>query len=272
MRVSRIQFDESESSESVASRIACAFDPGNILKIRDSFFKMSPQRVMNQTVAGNVVGDNYTLILNPGEPIPEGLLKAPPPPVVVQEPEPEEADWDIEEPVEAVVEPEPVPEPTITKPTRVESEPVAEIEAPLEEVLKEPADLVDHLDIDFGLLAAITPELPKHDIVEAVPVPPPSDSVPPPSQVFASSSIPSIDGKPLTVPGSDATSTSESGEYQIEIPKSKVKVEVGQVWQSKDTRRQSLPFVVVGIDGEFVYQDNGRKISLDRMFRYKRVS
>jgi hypothetical protein len=269
MRVSRIQFDESESSESVASRIACAFDPGNILKIRDYFFKMSPQRVMNQTVAGNVVGDNYTLILNPGEPIPEGLLKAPPPPVV-QEPEPEEADWDVEDPVESIVEPEPVPEPTITEPIKVESEPVAEIEPPIEEVLEEPVDIVDH--IDFGHLAALPPELSRHDIVEAVPVPPPSDSVPPPSQVFASKTPPSIDGKPLTVPDSAVTPTSESGEYRIELPKSKVRVEVGQVWQSKDTRRPSLPFVVVNIDGEFVYQDNGRKISLDRMFRYKRVS
>jgi hypothetical protein len=90
--------------------------------------------------------------------------------------------------------------------------------------------------------------------------------------VFASKTPPSIDGKPLTVPESDVTPTSESGEYRIEIPKSKLQVEVGQVWQSKDTRRQSLPFVVVNIDTEFVYQDNGRKISLDRMFRYKRVS
>lgn len=263
MRVSRIQFDGSESSESVASRIACAFDPGNILKIRDYFFKMSSQRVMNQTVAGNVVGDNYTLILNPGEPIPEGLQKAPPP-VVFQAPEPEEADWDVEDPVESVVEPEPVSEPVITEPIRVDSEPVVEMDPSPEEIL-DPADIVDPIDVKLGHLAA----LPKQDIVEGVSVPAPLDSVPPPSQVFASSSIPSIDGKPLTVPGSDATS--ESGEYQIEIPKSKVKVEVGQVWQSKDTRRQSLPFVVVSIDGEFVYQDNGRKISLDRMFRYKRV-
>lgn len=268
MRVSRIQFDESESTESVASRIACAFDPGNILKIRDHYFKMSKLRVMNQTVAGNVIGDNYTLILNPGEPVPENLLQAPPPPVVVQEPEPEEADWDVEEPVE--VDPEPVPEPVITEPIRVEPDPEPESDPNPEEV-SEPADIVSHPD--SGNLAALSPELPRNDLVERVSALQSSDSVPPPpSQVVASKPPPSIDGKPLTVPDSAATPTSESGEYRIEIPKSKFQVEVGQVWQSKDTRRQSLPFVVVNIDREFVYQDNGRKIALDRMFRYKRVS
>jgi hypothetical protein len=259
MRVSRIQFDDSEPTESIVSRIACAFDPGNILRVRGKFFKMSAQRVMNQTVESNVVGDNYTLILNPGELIPENLLKAAPPPVVVQKIESEEVDWDAEEPEKAEVDPEPVEEPITQEPIKVlvESEPLVE---------------KDPLEIDStAILPVATPE----PAEAAVPLsesiqPTPPDSVPPDSQVFASRPTPSIDGKPLTVEG--PTPTSESGEYRLELPKSRVRVEPGQVWQSKDTRRNSPPFVVKSVDNEFVYLDKGKRILLNRMIRYKRVS
>ena len=233
MRVSRIQFDDSEPTDNIARRIACAFDPGNILRIRGEFFKMSSLRVMNQTSENNVVGGNYTLILNPGEPIPEGLLKAQaPPPVVVEKPEkPEEADWDDEpDSVEATAA-EPEPEPIVPEPIKVLVEP-------------EPEPLLES-------------------------VPPP-----PTSEVFLSRPPPSIDGKPLDVAVSNETTTnSKSGEYLINLPNEhQVQVEVGQVWQSKDTRRSTAPFTVTNVDHEFVYQDNGRKIALNRMFRYKRVS
>ena len=258
MRVSRIQFDDSEPTDSIARRIACAFDPGNVLKIRDSFFKMSSLRVMNQTSGNNVVGDNYTLILNPGEPIPEELLKPPPPPVVVPEPEPEEADWEeADDPVEAVVKSETVAEPIIPEPPKV--------------LVEQVPDPVPEPEVQEELKPAILEE------VELVVAPAPPDSVPPPpnSEVFMSKPVPSIDGKPLDGPVSNESPTSESGEFRINLPKAsaaQTKIEIGQVWQSKDTRRHSAPFVVVNVDSEFVYQDNGRKISLDRMFRYKRVS
>jgi len=271
MRVSRIQFDDSEPTESIVSRIACAFDPGNILKVRGNFFKMSPQRVMNQTIADNVVGDNYTLILNPGEPIPEGLVKAPPPPPpVVQDPEPdEEADWDDEEPVEAVEDPNPIIQEPIT--VLADPEPLAVPESPQGDLPE--SSVSAQVSIDFGRLAALPPDLPSQDLAEAEPTAEVPDSVPPPptSEVFISKPSPSIDGKPLTVDDSD-TPTSKSGEYRIEIPRSRVSVEPGQIWQSKDTRRKTPPFVVKSVDSEFVYQDNGRKISIDRMFRYNRVS
>lgn len=270
MRVSRIRFDDSEPTESIVSRIACAFDPGNILKVRDIFFKMSPQRVMNQTVAGNVVGDNYTLILNPGDPVPESLLKPEPPapPVVTTEPEPEEPDWDAEA---SAVEPDPIPEVVAQEPVEVpvEPEPVVEpVTASLEAV-------PDPIGIDFCRLAAVPTELPRQNVAEVDSAVPPSnpDSVPPPpaSEVFMSRPPPSIDGKPLTVDG-ESTPTSESGEYRLELPKSRTRVEPGQVWQSKDTRRNSPPFVVKNVDSEFVYPDNGKRIALNRMIRYKRVS
>ena len=239
MRVSRVQFDDSEPTESIVNRIACAFDPGNILKVRGNFFRMSPQRVMNQTIADNVVGDIYTLILNPGEPIPESLVKAPPPPVVAKDPEPEPEDdpWDEEPQVEAVADPEP---------------------------RTSPPESVVELEPDPPILAE----------VESPPALPLPDSNPPPaaSEVFMSRPPPSIDGKPLDVSDLAPTPTSESGEYRIELPKSRVPVEVGQVWQSRDTRRQTPPFVVKKIDSEFVYQDNGKKVSITRMIRYKRVS
>ena len=239
MRVSRIQFDESESTEGIVHRIACAFDPGNVLKIRGKFFKMSRDRIMNQTIAANVVADKYTLILNPGEPIPENLKEStPPPPMVV-----------AQEPIEDLIEPEPLTEPI----PKFKPEPVPEPELELKP-------------------ESIPPEAPAS-------VPPP-----PSSEVYLSSPPPlpepSIDGKPLNQAPANEGPSSQSGEYSIDKKalvstvrsSPTVSVEVGQVWQSKDTRRQSAPFTVTNIDHEFVYQANGRKIALTRMFRYRRVS
>ncbi len=236
MRVSRILFDDSEPTDSIARRIACAFDPGNVIRIRDSYYKMSSLKVMNQTVEGNIIGDNYTLILNPGEPIPENLLKAPPPPppqVVSKPPELDDTELEDDDDEAPVLESEPVSEQT-TDPEPIEgapSEPVA-------------------------------------SVVESQEPQPFPESVPPPptSEVLLS--------RPPPPPTNDNRASSESGEFRLELPKqgAQSKVEVGQVWQSKDTRRRTDPFVVVNVDSEFVYQDNGRKIALSRMIRYKRVS
>lgn len=270
MRVSRIQFDDSEPTDSISRRIACAFDPGDIIKIRGDFFKMSNLRVMNQTIEANVVGDKYTLILNPGDPIPEIQLKVTKPSIrpVPRKPEPEEDAWEDE----VVSDPEPVvQEPVIQEPIKsLNSEPASEpvVQEPivepdvLLEVVSEP--VVPEVDIDFGGLPGIDNIPPKNDNTET----PESDQVTPPltSEVLTSRPIPSIDGKALEIP------TSESGEYKLEVPRSKFKIEPGQIWQSKDTRRNSPPFVVKNVDNEFVYPDTGKRISLNRMIRYKRVS
>jgi hypothetical protein len=207
MRVTRIQFDDSEPSESVAGRISVAFDPGNILKIRDKFFKMSSNRSINPTSESNVVGDRYTLILRPGEPIPAGLVVAPP------------------------------PVPKLIPESNQQKEPE---EAPSQE----------------------------------------RGSIPPPeaSEVFSS---PSLD-KPVdhSVANQTQVDKPKSGEYRLELPPQEsieaaptsVEVGPGQVWQSKDSRRQSAPFTITNVDQEFAYQDNGRKIALNRMSRYRRVS
>jgi hypothetical protein len=105
--------------------------------------------------------------------------------------------------------------------------------------------------------------VPEEPIIENVVNP----SEPPPSAVVVTQPLPK--------------STSESGEYKIvradaakvtrEGPP-KLLPEAGQVWQTKDTRRaNSPPFTVLSVDSEFVYRDNGVKISLKRWRNYRLV-
>jgi hypothetical protein len=68
MRTSKVQFSEEETTESVAHRISVAFDPGNTIKIRDKFFRLSKFKVIYPVTKEDVVGDNYTLILPLTEP------------------------------------------------------------------------------------------------------------------------------------------------------------------------------------------------------------
>lgn len=43
---------------------------------------------------------------------------------------------------------------------------------------------------------------------------------------------------------------------------------VGQTWQPKDSRRKGH-FTIIKTDGEFVYGDDGRKVAISRMSRYR---
>ena len=74
-------------------------------------------------------------------------------------------------------------------------------------------------------------------------------------------------------------STSKSGEYAIvregaaQVTKEgppKVQVAPGQVWESKDRRRNTF-FTVASVDNEFLYTVKGGKISLKRMRNYRLV-
>jgi hypothetical protein len=64
MRTVRIQFDDSEPSDSVARRIVFAFNPGNVFKVRDSFFKVTGLRSVHGVTPESVTGD-YAQILPP---------------------------------------------------------------------------------------------------------------------------------------------------------------------------------------------------------------
>lgn len=106
MRTIRILFDETETSESIARRIVRAFNPGEIFKIRDKYYKVSPMRVANETIRANIVDDRYTLVLNVGEPEPVQTPLVPPKPIVGL----------VEAPLSSVggskvVQPEPTPAP-----------------------------------------------------------------------------------------------------------------------------------------------------------------
>jgi hypothetical protein len=76
MRTTRVQFSSDETSESVANRIAIAFDPGNTFKVRDKFFRLSRFRVLYPVTQEDIVEDRYTLVL-PLEETPPA--KEPPP-------------------------------------------------------------------------------------------------------------------------------------------------------------------------------------------------
>jgi len=91
---------------------------------------------------------------------------------------------------------------------------------------------------------------------------------------------PTLASVPVTLDSSKG-STSKSGEYRIERvdaarvtkegPPKKLPV-VGQVWQTKDTRRpNSPPFTVLSVDAEFAYTDKGAKILLKRWRNYRLV-
>lgn len=92
-------------------------------------------------------------------------------------------------------------------------------------------------------------------------------SVPPPSEVVSKIENPSP--KP----------TSESGEYPVvregaekvlrEGPKLE-SLQVGQVWQTKDSRR-NYSFVVSKFDDEYVYPDKGPKFAIKRLRNYRLV-
>lgn len=92
---------------------------------------------------------------------------------------------------------------------------------------------------------------------------------------------------PLSEPPPSAVVTnqppkkSKSGEYRIERADAarvtregppKALPMVGEMWQTKDTRRlSSPPFTVLRVDDEFAYTDKGAKISLKRWRNYRRV-
>lgn len=74
-------------------------------------------------------------------------------------------------------------------------------------------------------------------------------------------------------------STSKSGEYPVvreeaaQVTKEgppKVQVSPGQVWESKDRRRNTF-FTVASVDNEFVHTVKGGKVSLKRMRNYRLV-
>jgi len=199
MRTTRILFGDDETPASVASRIVYAFNVGNILKIRDKFFKVTGFRSV--VVIPPPEGDNYILILPPGAPEPpkpEPRVTSPevllPPPIVTEEPQGNELE---EEEPESEPEPEPLPEPV------QEPEKAPELPSPVLEPPKSPPPL-DPL-----------PELPK-----------------PPKAI----------GNPIP----------------------------GQRWKAKDTRRSGT-FLIVKVDSEYMYSDEGRKISLTRLNRYEKV-
>jgi hypothetical protein len=73
--------------------------------------------------------------------------------------------------------------------------------------------------------------------------------------------------------------TSESGEYPVvregadkvlrEVPK-REPLQIGQVWQTKDSRR-NYSFVVSKFDDEYVYPDKGPKFAIKRLRNYRLV-
>lgn len=70
MRTTRILFEPTETAESIARRIVRAFNPGESFCVKEKFFRVSNLRTANATSRINIEGDNYTLILNIGEPSP----------------------------------------------------------------------------------------------------------------------------------------------------------------------------------------------------------
>jgi hypothetical protein len=56
----------------------------------------------------------------------------------------------------------------------------------------------------------------------------------------------------------------------LELPQgpSNAPIQVGQRWKPKDARRKGV-FTIVRLDGEFAYADDGRKVALNRMNRYR---
>ena len=63
MKTIKIHFDDSETSYSVASRIVYAFNIGNIIKVRDKFFKVVSIKHVTAISDSVVSNDNYTLVL-----------------------------------------------------------------------------------------------------------------------------------------------------------------------------------------------------------------
>jgi hypothetical protein len=141
-----------------------------------------------------------------------------------------------------------------------------------ENVVGDKYTLVLNVGDPAPVLVVQTKPTPTVVVPEPVPEPPVDEAVspsePPPSAV-------------IQTQAPQKESTSESGEYKIvradaakvtrEGPPKLIPV-VGEVWQTKDSRRvNSPPFTVVSVDSEFAYTDKGAKISLKRWRNYRQV-